>query len=151
MERYNDIIEEQLEKDIMEKVVRYRQEGIKHYIPHHAEIKPDRSTIKLRIVYFASSKTELENNSLNECLYRGPVLLHYLCGMLVRFRMNKIGIVADIEKAFLQIGLQPNQRDVTRFLWLKDPKNYSADTDNIQEYRCSIWCNFKSCFVKGNC
>ena len=43
--------------------------------------------------------------------------------------------MADIEKAFHQLGLQKNQRDVTRFLWLKDSKVPSVDNDNIQEYR----------------
>ena len=42
------------------------------------------------------------------------------CGILMRFQTKKIGIVADIEKFFLQIGLQPKERNVTRFLWLKD-------------------------------
>ena len=36
-----------------------------------------------------------------------------MCGLLMRFRLHKIGIVSDIEKAFLQVGLQPNERDVT--------------------------------------
>ena len=135
MKRYNSVIQEQLEKNIIEKVDRYRQDGINHYIPHHAVVTPDKSTTKLRIVYDASAKTNPDDKSLNEYLCRGPVLLHDLCGILLRFRMHRLGIVADIEKAFLQGGLQQNQRDVTRFLGLKDPDKYSVDADNIQEYR----------------
>ena len=43
--------------------------------------------------------------------------------------MKSIGTIADREKAFLQLALQPKERDVTRFFWLKDltqpvlPKN----------------------------
>ena len=51
----------------------------------------------------------------------------------MRFRTKKIGIVADIEKAFLQIGLQPKERDATRFLWLKDI-NLSVTPTNIITY-----------------
>ena len=63
-------------------------------------------------------------------------MLNDLCGLLMRFRLNNIAVVADIEKAFLQIGLQPDQRDVTRFIWLKDyTKAARVDSDNIREYR----------------
>ena len=62
-------------------------------------------------------------------------MLKDLCGLLMRFRLHQIALVADIEKAFLQIGLQVNQRDVTRFTWMKNYKEARADDDNIQEYR----------------
>ncbi|XP_052778713.1 uncharacterized protein LOC128216176 [Mya arenaria] len=135
LNKYNDVIVDQLDKNIIEKVERKFRDGICHYIPHHAVIKPDKATTKLRVVYDASAKTRSDNRSLNECLYRGPVMLRDLCGLLMRFRLHKIGIVADIEKAFLQIGLQKSQRDVTRFLWLKDISSPSTDPYNIQEYR----------------
>ena len=64
-------------------------------------------------------------------------MLNDLCGLLLRFRLRTVAIVtaADIQKEFLQIGLQPSQRDVTRFLWLKDHHHMSVDSDNIQECR----------------
>ena len=34
--------------------------------------------------------------------------------------MYPVIVLADIEKAFLQVGIQEAERDVTRFLWLKD-------------------------------
>ncbi|XP_053391515.1 uncharacterized protein LOC128554283 [Mercenaria mercenaria] len=65
----------------------------------------------------------------------------------MRFRLHKIGIVADIEKSFLQVGLQPLERDVTRFLWLKDISTSIVNEDNIQEFRFArvpFWRNFES-------
>lgn len=119
MKAYDSVIRDQLEKGVIEKVTEKYADGQKHYLPHHAVINPIKLTTKLRIVYDASAKTRKENNSLNDCLYRGPVLLNDLCGLLMRFRLHRIAMVADIEKPFLQIGLQLNQRDVTRFIWLK--------------------------------
>ena len=95
---------------------------------------PDRKTTKVRIVYDASAKAKKGCKSLNECLYRGPVILEDLCGLLLRFRTYKVALTADIEKAFLQVGLQPADRDVTRFLWLKDPTK-PLSKDNLQIYR----------------
>ena len=88
----------------------------RNIIPHHAVITPQKSTTKLRVVYDASVKSKQTNKSLNECLYRGPVMINDLYGILIRFRLYTITHVADIEKAFHQLGLQKSQRDVTRFL-----------------------------------
>ncbi|XP_053392222.1 uncharacterized protein LOC128554912 [Mercenaria mercenaria] len=133
---YGDVIDEQLKKGIIEEVdKRITRAGLIHYIPHHAVVTPTKSTTKLRIVYDASARAKQSDRSLNENLYRGPVMLHDLCGMLMRFRLHKIALVADIEKAFLQIGLQPIDRDVTRFLWIKDFNKPVTEKDNITEYR----------------
>lgn len=135
LSKYDDIIQQQLEQGIIEKVDHKTEEGpVNHYIPHHAVITPTKTTTKVRIVYDASAKTKTKNLSLNECLYRGPVILQDLIGLLMRFRLNKIAILADIEKAFLQIGLHNKDRDVTRFLWLKNPKEPKLE-GNIEIYR----------------
>ena len=63
-------------------------DGPKHYLPHHAVINPLKPTTKLRISYDISAKARKENKSLNECLYRGLVLLNDLCGLLLRFRLH---------------------------------------------------------------
>ena len=85
-------------------------------------------------MYDASVKMKKSNLRLNECLHRGPVILEDLCGLIMRFRTKKIGMIADIEKAFLPVALQPKERDVTRFLWLKDV-NKSPTEENIDIYR----------------
>lgn len=135
LKKYNEVIQEQLSKGVIEKVDQKDKDGLLHYIPHHAVITPQKATTKLRIVYDASAKTKLENKSLNECLYRGSVMLRDLSGLLMRFRLYKVALVTDIEKAFLQIGLQQSERDVTRFLWLKDCDKPYIGRENIQEYR----------------
>lgn len=61
-------------------------------------------------------------------------MLQSLCVLLMRFRMNRIGIVANIEKAFLQVGLQVEDRNAIRFFWLKDTSLLSTDT-NIEVNR----------------
>ncbi|XP_060605576.1 uncharacterized protein LOC132758080 [Ruditapes philippinarum] len=118
--KYHNVIQDQLQKGIIEEVKPNKSNGTVHYLAHHGVITPQKTTTKLRVVYDASAKTSKENNSLNDCLYRGPVMVHGLCGILLRFRKHPIAIVADIERAFLQIELQRDQRDDTRFLWLKD-------------------------------
>ena len=42
--------------------------------------------------------------------------------LLLRFKTKKIGAIADIEKAFLLVGLQEHVRDIIRFLWIKHTK-----------------------------
>ena len=98
--RYDQVIKDQLNKGIVEKVTEDNSNR-KHYIPHHAVINTEKSTTKLRVVYDASAKTKKGNKSLNECLHRGPIILEDLCSLLLRFRTKKIGIIADIEKTFL--------------------------------------------------
>ncbi|XP_059056091.1 uncharacterized protein LOC131849970 [Achroia grisella] len=131
IQRYNDIIQDQLERGIIEIVPdpSVPVEHPVHYLPHHCVEQNE----KLRLVYDASSKTK-GNKSLNECLYRGPLMLEDLTGLLIRFREHRIGIVADVEKAFLQVGLQNEDRDVTRFLWTKSAGR-DLSPQNIQHYR----------------
>lgn len=57
-----------------------------------------------------------------------------LVGILFRFRMNKVALVSAIETAFLQIGLQDEAKDVTRFFWLRN-RNKPDVENNIEVYR----------------
>ena len=134
--KYNAIFQEQLKRGIIEKIGNTTDgtNTLVHYIPHHAVIREQRATTKVRIVFDASAKSKKSNPSLNDCLYRGPVMLQNLVGLLLRFRISRVAIVGDIEKAFLQIGLLEPDRDVVRFIWLKDPTKLSTQ-NNLQIYR----------------
>ena len=50
----------------------------------------------------------------------GPCLLPNIFDILVRFRLEKIGIVADIKKAFLQIAIDEDQRDFLGMIWYEN-------------------------------
>ena len=107
LEMYATIIQEQLDRKIIEKVSTESPTNcLKHYIPHHPVITLTKNTTKVRVVYDASAKTKRTNKSLNECLHRGPVILPDLFWLLLRFRLHPITMIADIKKAFLNIGLQ---------------------------------------------
>lgn len=79
------------------------------------------------MVYDASAKTGTEA-SLNESLLVGPKFNQLILEILVRFRTYPIGLVADIEKAFLMVGIHPKDQDVLCFLWLKDYQKDSSFT-----------------------
>ncbi|XP_066959014.1 uncharacterized protein [Macrobrachium rosenbergii] len=111
---------EQLNLDFIEEVENPVVSPNTHYLPHHA-VSKNSSTTPLRAVYNCSARVNQSPASLNDCLMTGPSLTEKLFDLLVRFRMNKFACIADIEKAFLQIGLQPHHRDFTRFLWLENP------------------------------
>lgn len=63
---------------------------------------------------------ERESPSLNECLLTGPNLNPDLLSILMKFRQQRVAVMADISKAFLQINVNEMDRDVLHFLWLKE-------------------------------
>ena len=116
--QYNDVIREQLKQGIIEPVRQGTTNGVGkvHYIPHHEVIRVDKETTKLRVVYDASAKVQSTTPSLNDCLYAGPPLSSLIYDILLRFRVHKVAITGDIEKAFLNISVDPRDRDYLRFL-----------------------------------
>ena len=57
-----------------------------------------------------------------------------MTSLLMKFRLFRIALIADIEKAFLQILLAEDDRDVTRFLWLSNIESEVND-DNLLHLR----------------
>ena len=130
LEQYDEVIREQIESGVVVVVEDdYDQPvalGKVHYIPHRGVIRQTSETTKLRIVYDASCKVNSEV-SLNDCLEPGPNLSPLLFDILLRFRLQKVALIADIEKAFLNISINPTQRDLLRFLWVKDSNAENLD------------------------
>ncbi|XP_046861891.1 uncharacterized protein LOC124455244 [Xenia sp. Carnegie-2017] len=82
-----------------------------HYMPHQAVVRKDAKTTKVRVVYDASAKVLKSSVSLNDCLHIGPSLNPLLFDILLRFREQRIALIADIEKAFLNIEVHERDRD----------------------------------------
>ncbi len=133
LKRYHEKIADQLKQGIVEVVDERSAVGEStYYVPHHPVITPP----KLRLVYDASATTRAEHRSLNDCLHKGDIasFLPDLIGLLLRFRTTRFVLCSDVEAAFLQVGLQECDRDMVRFLWLKDhEKPFSRD--NLQILR----------------
>ena len=116
-EAYTTAINQYVEKGFAEEVLDLTSGGGSvRYLPHHAVFRADRQTTKCRIVFDASAR-EQDSVSLNDCVLPGPALQPNLASVLIRFRTHRIGMMADVEKMYLQIKLSPKDQDVHRYLW----------------------------------
>ncbi|XP_070546084.1 uncharacterized protein [Ptychodera flava] len=122
---YHKVITDQEKQGFIERVENDNTE-FGHYLPHR-HVKKDSTTTPIRIVYDCSCKGNNTSPSLNDCLMTGPPLLNDLTSILLRFRANPIALTSDIEKAFLQIRLEPYERKFTKFLWLSDPNDVDSE------------------------
>ncbi|XP_013406078.1 uncharacterized protein LOC106170651 [Lingula anatina] len=86
------------------------------YLPHHAVTNTQKG--KLRLVYDAAAT--YKGVSLNKALMTGPDLLNSLFGVIQRFRLYEIAMVADIEQMFMQVHVPSSDADSLRFLYSED-------------------------------
>ncbi|XP_063390141.1 uncharacterized protein LOC134675762 [Cydia fagiglandana] len=125
---YDNVIKEYLTLKHMEPVGKPEKDEKTGYLPHHAVVREDRETTKVRVVFDASCKGS-NGVSLNDELLVGPTLLEELRDVIMRWRQNKICFVADIVKMYRQIKVREADTDYQRILYRFDPK------DEIQDFR----------------
>ncbi|XP_050338216.1 uncharacterized protein LOC126764587 [Bactrocera neohumeralis] len=94
-----------------------------YYIPHHCVLKPTSASTKLRVVFDASCQTTTQT-SLNDLLLVGPTIQTELYMLLLRFRLYRYAITADVTKMYRQVSLNKNDRKFHYILW-----RASADAD----------------------
>ena len=132
LKEYDDIIQDQLGRGVIKAVPSGEPPPrVTHYLPHHAVVRRDKSTTKVRVVYDASAKSA-NSPSLNDCLLKGPKFNQLIFDLLLRFRSYKIALTADLEKAFLMVSVDEADRDVLRFIWVDDT---SKDPPDLRVYR----------------
>lgn len=91
-------------------------DGAVFYFPHNGLYKLDSTTIKLRVVFDASSKCT-NGLSLNRTLLNGHKLQTEVMTVLLLFRIGAVALTADVKQMFRQIWLNPDQRDYQRIIW----------------------------------
>ena len=89
-------------------------------MPHQAVYKG--STGKFRRVHDGKAKPFKGAYSLNDTLEKGPNLMTNILHILMGFRRERYACKADIEKAFPQVVIHPDDRDVLRCLWMEGDK-----------------------------
>ena len=91
-EAYDNIIQEQRANEIIEKSeVEEVNETVTErvlYLPHRPVIRESPETIKIKIVYDASSKAFQTSTSLNQCLETSPTLQNRLWNILTCSRLD---------------------------------------------------------------
>lgn len=127
---YNEVFLNWKREGIIEEVGFSEMKNSAYYLPHRPVIKLSSDTTKIRPVFDASFKTK-GSASLNDCLSTGPSLTQQIPPLINRFRWEARGVSADIKQAFLQISVNPVDRDMLRFLWWKD----LPECPTIVEYR----------------
>ena len=101
------------------------------YLPHFGVYHP-RKPDQIRVVFDTSC--EFHGVSLNKELLAGPDLMNNLLCVLMRFRQESYGVMCDIERMFYAFHVNPEHKNLLRFLWFKnnDPRQ------EIIDYRMTV-------------
>lgn len=126
--KYTDVIQEYLDLGHMEEIPpendKERAEAV--YLPHHAVVREDKATTKVRVVFDASCKG-VNGVSLNDSLMVGPTIQPDLRHLVMRWRLHPIVLCADIVKMYRQVIVAPENRNFQRLLWRCDPESEIKD------------------------
>ncbi|XP_075150331.1 uncharacterized protein LOC142224446 [Haematobia irritans] len=96
------------------------------YLPHHAVVRPEHKSTKVRIVFNASRKSK-SGYSLNDVLLTGPTLQTDLISTVLNWRKYKYVFSGDIQKMYRQILVHPNDRPYQRILYQRSSDSAVKD------------------------
>ncbi|XP_075158159.1 uncharacterized protein LOC142231437 [Haematobia irritans] len=128
--QYNSVLNEYLSLDHMEasssEEVVNGKKCESFYLPHHAVVRPDHKTTKVRVVFNASRKTD-SGYSLNDTLYTGPTLQSDLTSIVLNWRKYKYVYSGDIQKMYRQILVDPRDRPYQKIVFRAHPNGRISD------------------------
>lgn len=96
-----------------------REDQLSYFIPHHGVLRESSSTTKLRVVFNASAPTT-SGISLNKIQMVGPTVQNDLTTIILRFRMHKYVLSADVEKMYRQVSVHSSDRHLQQIIWRDD-------------------------------
>ncbi|XP_065088783.1 uncharacterized protein LOC135710198 [Ochlerotatus camptorhynchus] len=70
-----------------------------YHMPHHAVVREESTTTKLRVVFDASCKTP-EGPSLNDALMVGPTVQQEIRSIIMRSRIRRTMVIADAKQMY---------------------------------------------------
>ncbi|XP_065078147.1 uncharacterized protein LOC135701316 [Ochlerotatus camptorhynchus] len=96
-QQYRDFMDEYEQLGHMELVQDYQQpQHPSYHLPHHAVIREDSTTTKVRVVFDASCRTP-NGPSLNDALMVGPIVQEDLRSITMRSRIHPVLLNADVK------------------------------------------------------
>lgn len=117
-----------------------------YYLPHHAVVKADSMTTKVRVV-FDGSAPSTSGLSLNDILHRGPKIQADIFEIILRFRIHATVITADVAKMYRQVYVHPSDHDLQRICYRESPD------EPLQDFQlCTVTYGTKSAsFLATRC
>ncbi|XP_075167694.1 uncharacterized protein LOC142239814 [Haematobia irritans] len=138
---YQKVLQEYVDMDHMEPCYSFETSAEKQFLfflPHHAVIRPESKSTKLRIVFNGSKKTD-SGFSLNDVLYAGPILQADLMQIVLRWRYYKYVFTGDIQKMYRQVLIHPEDRKFQQIIFRPSP-NQSAKQFQLKTVTFGINC-----------
>lgn len=126
--QYDEVLQEYIDLGHMSPVsAPIREDPLRHYyMPHHAVIKAESTTTKLRVVFNASCPTS-NGRSLNDLLHTGPTLQKDLTVLILKWRLFRYVFSGDIQKMYRQILLNPEHTTFQRIVFRSNSKDVLQD------------------------
>ena len=89
-----------------------------YVIPSFVVTRVDKTTTQHRLVINAAK--EFEGACINDFIAKTPDVMNDLYGVLLRFRVARFTYTADIQRMFLQVEIEPEDRRYIRVLYQPD-------------------------------
>ncbi|XP_075158129.1 uncharacterized protein LOC142231406 [Haematobia irritans] len=130
VQSYHDVLNEYIALDHAEETssreISFDDKFNSFYLPHHAVVRPEHKSTKVRIVFNASRKTK-SGYSLNDVLHTGPTLQSDLTSVILNWRKYQYVFCGDIQKMYRQILVHPHDRPYQRILFKPSDNNFIKD------------------------